>query len=193
MPVFFDILIFDRMKLFGWIPGAKKQDERTAALTAWRKKWMEALETDASAAPLREELDALTQPDLDVEVEIEMLDGLEQLREAPRPVATGALPVVETHHRVIGADRCHFTAPASLPSEEQQANGRLLLTSVRAVFVGGGRTSAAPWHAIHEIVRLERDVVLLRADRSPAAHYRFNTYGDAVLCAFLASRLRRAR
>ena len=181
------------MKLFGWISGVKKQDERTAAIAAWRQKWVEALESDGSPSPLREQLDALTTPDLDVEVEIEMLDGLEQLREAQRTVAAGTLPVVETHHRVIGADRCHFTAPASLPSDQHQANGRLLLTSARAVFVGGGRTSAAPWHAIHEIVRVERDVILLRADRSPAAHYRFNTYGDAVLCAFLAGRLRRAR
>ena len=181
------------MKLFGWLPGAKKQDERTAALTAWRQQWVEALEAESSPAALREQLEALTTPELDVEVEIEMLDGLEQLREAQRTVAAGALPVVETHHRVIGADRCHFTAPASLPSDEHQAHGRLLLTSVRAVFVGGGRTSASPWHAVHEIIRLERDVLLLRADRSPAAHYRFNTYGDAVLCAFLAGRLRRAR
>jgi hypothetical protein len=181
------------MKLFGWIPGSRKQDERTAALSEWRRHWAEALESDGSPVPLREQLAALTGADLDVEVEIEMLDGLEQLREVQRTAASGDLPVVETHHRVIGADRCHFTAPASLPSDEHQAQGRLLLTSVRAVFVGGGRTAAAPWHAVHEIVRLERDVLLLRADRSPAAHYRFNTYGDAVLCAFLAGRLRRAR
>ena len=181
------------MKLFGWIPGAKRQDERSAALAAWRRKWAEALDTESSPAALREQLDALASPEVDVEVEMEMLDGLEQLREAQRTVGAGALPVVETHHRVIGTDRCHFTAPASLPSDEHQAHGRLLLTSVRAVFVGGGRTSASPWHAVHEVARLERDVLLLRADRSPAAHYRFNTYGDAVLCAFLAGRLRRAR
>jgi hypothetical protein len=61
------------------------------------------------------------------------------------------------------------------------------------VFVGGGRTSATPWHAVHDIARIDRDLLLVRADRSPAAHFRFNTYGDAVLCAFLAGRLRRAR
>ena len=181
------------MKLFGWIPGSKRQDDRAVALTAWRQTWTEALNSESSAAPLREQLDALTAPDLDTEVESEMLDALEQLREAQRDAAAGNLPVVETHHRVIGGDRCHFTAPASLPSDEHQANGRLLLTSGRAVFVGGGRTAAAPWHSVHEIVRVERDVLLLRADRSPVAHYRFNTYGDAVLCAFLAGRLRRAR
>ena len=108
------------MKLFGWISGVKKQDGRTAAIAEWRQKWMEALESDGSPSPLREQLDALTTPDLDVEVEIEMLDGLEQLREAQRTVAAGTLPVVETHHRVIGADRCHFTAPASLPSDQHR-------------------------------------------------------------------------
>lgn len=181
------------MKLFGWISGSKKQDERTAALTAWRRTCAAALESGGSAAPLREQLDALSAPDLDIEIELEMLDALEHLREAQQAAASGSLPVVETHHRVIGTERCHFTAPASLPSDEQQAHGRLLLTSGRAVFVGGGRSAAAPWHSVHEIVRVERDVLLLRADRSPAAHYRFNTYGDAVLCAFLAGRLRRAR
>jgi len=181
------------MKLFGWLSGSKKQDHRATALHVWRRTWAEAVDSGGAAAPLREQLDALAAPDLDVEVELEMLDALDQLREAQRAAEAGSLPVVETHHRVIGAERCHFTAPASLPSDEQQANGRLLLTSGRAVFVGGGRTSAAPWHAVDEIVRVERDVLLLRADRSPTAHYRFNTYGDAVLCAFLAGRLRRAR
>ena len=181
------------MKLFGWISGSRKRDERTTALTDWRRTWAQALESDGPVAPLRDQLDALSAPDLDVEIELEMLDAIEHLRQAQHAAAAGPLPVVETHHRVIGIERCHFTAPASLPSDEQQANGRLLLTSGRAVFVGGGRSAAAPWHSVHEIVRVERDVLLLRADRSPAAHYRFNTYTDAVLCAFLAARLRRAR
>ena len=181
------------MNFFGWFSGSSRNDGRRVALAAWRRQWAAAVESAGPEATLREQLEALSAPDVDVEVEMEMLDGLEQLRGAQRAAAGGTLPVVETHHRVIAGDTCHFTAPASLPSDEQQATGRLLLTSGRAVFVGGGRTSAAPWHAIQEIVRVERDVLLLRADRSPAAHYRFNTYGEAVRCAFLAGRLRRAR
>lgn len=181
------------MNLFRWLKGSR--DENSVAVTAWRRSWAEALESPdhGSAAGLREQLDALAAPGVDIEIELEMLDALEQLRDAQRAVVSGPLPVVDTHHRVIGGDTCHFSAPASLPSDEHQAHGRLLLTSVRAVFVGGGRTAATAWHMVHEILRVERDVLFLRPDRSPAAHFRFNTYGDAVLCAFLAGRLRRAR
>jgi hypothetical protein len=179
------------MKLFGWRKGASSGN--SAAVAAWRRSWAAAIDGSTADPPeLRQQLEAL-EPDVDLEVELEMLDALVHLREVQRTAAAGALPVVETHHRVIGADRCHFTAPASLPSGEHQANGRLLLTSARAVFVGGGRTTATPWHAVHEIARVERDVLLVGADHAPAAHFRFNTYGDAVLCVFLAGHLRRAR
>jgi hypothetical protein len=181
------------MKLFGWLRG-KPQDRGSDRVAAWRRKWTEAIDADGQdPGPLREQLGTLAAPGVDLEVELEMLDALDQLRAAQREAAAGPLTVVETHHRVIGRDTCHFTAPASLPSDEHHATGRLLLTSARAVFVGGGRTAATPWHAVHEIARIDRDVLLVRADRSPAAHFRFNTYGDAVLCVFLAGRLKRAR
>ena len=181
------------MKLFGWLR-SKPRDRGGNAVAAWRRKWTEAIEADGQdPGSLREQLETLAAPGVDVEMELEMLDALEQLRAAQREAAAGALPIVETHHRVIGHDTWHFTAPVSLPSDEHQATGRLLLTSARAVFVGAGRTAATPWHAVHEIARIDRDLLLVRADRSPAAHFRFNTYGDAVLCAFLAGRLKRAR
>ena len=181
------------MKMFGWLRG-NPGDRGGDAVAAWRRKWTEAIAADGQdPGPLREQLDTLAAPGVDLELELEMLDGLERLRAAQREAAAGALPIVETHHRVIGRDTCHFTAPASLTSDAHQATGRLLLTSGRAVFVGGGRTAATPWHAVHEIVRIDRDLLLVRADRSPAAHFRFNTYGDALLCAFIAGGLKRAR
>jgi hypothetical protein len=129
----------------------------------------------------------------DVELEREMLDALEQLRTAQADAANGGLPTVETHHRVIGAETCHFSAPASLASDQSQASGRVLLTGSRAVFVGAGRTSSTAWHIVRDVGRAERDVFFLRADRSPAAHFRFNTFGDAVVCTFLAKRLKSER
>lgn len=181
------------MKLFGWFKGADT-DAAGKALAAWRRRWSAALEGgNADLTSLRAELEAITRQGDDIEVELELLDALEQLEGAKRAAEAGALPVVETQHRVISGDTCHYSAPASLPSDQQQANGRLLLTSARAVFVGGGRTTATPWHSVHEIVRHDRDVLFVRADRSPAAHFRFNTYADALLCAFLAGRLKRAR
>jgi len=179
------------MKLLRWF---KKSDKSARhALDEWRSTWTAAIDgTDAKDAELRQQIESLTSAEPDIEVELEMLDALDQLRRVQAIVADGSLPAVETHHRVIGAEHCHFSAPASVPSDQGHAAGRVLLTGVRAVFVGGGRTSATAWHAVHEVVRLERDVLFVRGDRSAAAHFRFNTYADAAVCAFLARRLKRA-
>jgi len=87
----------------------------------------------------------------DVEIEEEMLDGLRRLLEVERDLAAAQLPLVETTHRVVGADRCHFSAPVSVPDDPAQPTGRLLLTSTRAVFAGAARTPALPWHAVRDI------------------------------------------
>lgn len=179
------------MTLFGWFRGNGKQND---ALAGWRAAWAEAVSgSDAGDAELRRRFQAVTQGEPDVELELEMLEGLDQLRAAQQAVGEGRLPSVETHHRVIGGDTCHFSAPASLPSDHGQASGRVLLTPSRAVFVGGGRTSATAWHLVHDLARVERDLLLARVDGSPAAHFRFNTYGDAVVCAFLARHLKGAK
>ena len=179
------------MKLFGWLRGSEK---RRDGVQGWRAAWADAISgPQGSDAELRQQFELLAHEQPDVEVELEMLDALERLRALQPPAAGGALPLVETRHRVIGAEPCHFSAPASLPSDQAHASGRLLLTPSRAVFVGGGRTSATAWHAVHEIVRVERDVLFGRVDRSPAGHFRFNTYADAVLCAYLALRLKKPR
>jgi hypothetical protein len=178
------------MKLFGWL----RKEKRDSALDKWRNDWQAATEQGSEAdASLRERLTALAASEPDVEIELEMLEALDQLRTLQRALSTGTLPIVETQHRVIAAETCHFTAPASMASEQSQSTGRVLLTGTRAVFVGAGRTSVTPWHQVHDAARIERDVVLVRGDRTPAAHFRFNTYGDAVICAFLAKQLRPAK
>lgn len=181
------------MKLFGWL---KRAPTGTAEpLTRWRATWTAALETTdtADVARLTAQLYAEAAAGADVEVEREMLDALAQLRTIQQHSGAGTLPLVETQHRVVGTEACYFAAPASLAADAAHASGRLLMTATRAIFVGSGRTSATPWHSVHEIVRLERDVLLLRADQSPAAHFRFNTYGDAVVAAFLVRHFRNAR
>lgn len=179
--------------MFDWFKRAKKKDNDP--LAAWRAAWMRAIEHDSSVEPhaLREQLDQVAAPGQDVEVELEMVDGLETLRALQRAAAGGSLPVIETHHRVVGTDACHFTAPASLPVDESHASGRVLFTTSRAIFIGGARPASTAWHAVHEVLRSERDLVLVRADHSPAAHFRFNTFGDAVAAAFLARHLRKSR
>jgi hypothetical protein len=179
------------MTPFGWF---KRQNAGPGpAVRRWRDDWVRVLESPgADDERLREALRGLAATEPDIELETEMLDALDALRIAQRQLAGGTLPVVETHHRVIGTDRCHFTAPASLPADQTQPAGRVLLGGSRAIFVGGGRTAATPWHAVREVVRSERDVLFVRGDGTPSAHYRFNTYGDAVVCAFLARQLRSA-
>jgi hypothetical protein len=180
------------MTFFGWFKQTNLGP--SPAVRQWRAEWIRVLEgpgTDDER--LREALRSLAASEADVELETEMLDALDALRAAQRQVADGALPTVETHHRVIGTDRCHFTAPACLPADPAQPAGRVLLGGSRAIFVGGGRTAATAWHSVRDVVRSERDVLFVRGDGTAAAQYRFNTYGDAIVCAFLARQLRSVR
>lgn len=182
------------MKLFGWMKGRQRESENDRR--RWRDAWAQAVEAeDASRRDaLKVELDALPlPPGDDTEIETEMLDALERLGTLRHETAGGTLPAIETHHRVLAGDRCHFTAPASLPDDPAQASGRLLFTPTRSIFVGGGRPHPLPWHTIRDVVRAERDVLFVRADGTPAAHFRFNTFGDAVAAVFLARRLKGAR
>ena len=173
--------------MFGWLRGSKRQAEEP--LSAWRTACAAALEGDRSLPleELRRRLASAAETEADVEVENEMLEALERLQALED---AGTLPVVETQHRVIGGDACHFTAPASLPDDPGQASGRVLLTPARAIFVGSGRSAATAWHAVHQVARLDRDVLLVRADGTAAAQFRFNTFGDAVESAYLARRLK---
>ena len=177
------------MKLFGWF----KDKKQKGAIESWRESWAAAVDgpPDRDTA-LRAQLDGLSSTQPDIEVEREMLDALDALREAQKALANGGPPVIETHHRVIGGEACHFTAPASIAADQAQASGRVLLTRTRAIFVGGGRTSATAWHQVHDVVRLQRDVLFARGE-TPLAHFKFNTYADAIVCAYLATQLKPAR
>src|SRR3982750_1512257 len=147
------------MGLFGWLT-RKSNDDGTRA---WREAGgaaVAALDTDAVdglEAALRQ------QPPLadDVEMEEEMLDAFKQLLAVERDPAGGGLPLIETTHRVVGADRCHFSAPVSMPDDPSQPTGRLLLTSSRAVFAGGSRTPAVAWHGVRHVVREGRDLLFV--------------------------------
>lgn len=181
------------MRLFDWFG---RRDGHDKDRRRWREAWAAAVarEDAAQADPLKAELDALhVKRGEDIEVELEMLDALERIRVLRQQTDAGSLPDVETHHRVVAGERCHFTAPASLPDDPAQASGRLLFSSSRSVFVGGGRPRPLPWHAVREVIHADRDVVFVRADGSAGARFRFNTFADAVEAAFLARRLKGAR
>ena len=178
------------MDLLGWFKtsGASREDRR---LAGWRKEWSAAAAAadTAQVGPLRARLEAFGLAEDDVEIEREMLEALQDLAELTAGVRATGLPVIETGHRVVGADRCHFTAPVSMPDEATQPSGRLLLTSARAIFVGGANGAAVPWHSVGEAVHVDRDLVLVRSGRDKLYRFRCNTFSDALRAAFLAREL----
>lgn len=161
----------------------------TFEIEEWRAAWARAAgdpNTDADTlSHLRARLDQLSNDDL--EVEREMLDGLEQALALTSSIRDRGLPALATGHRVVGTDTCHFVAPASMPDDAAQPSGRLLLTSGRAIFVGGGRGLTVPWHALTRPTQADRDLVLIRLDGSALYRFRCNSYGDA-LCAAITAR-----
>lgn len=153
----------------GWWEAAEAiaDDPRTEALTALR--------TRPGDAPV----------DLDEdERREEMLDGLTQLV----AIADGAaLPVLETQHRVIGTDTCHFAAPATLLLDVGTP-GKLFLTSQRMIFAGG-RVQSWPWHRLRDVVRRGRELNLVVAGGDTLVRLQCNTFGDAMTARYIAQRL----
>jgi hypothetical protein len=177
------------MRLFGWLTRAASR--AGDPLRDWRRDWnaMIACPDRAAHARLQAELTALAAGTDDVEVEQEMLDALDAVVTLTDQLARAGLPFIETSHRVIRGEVCHFTAPVSMPDDPAQPSGRLLLTPARAVFIGGPKGLAIPWHAASEIVRRDRDLVITRADQQALFRFRCNSYSDALSAEFIARRL----
>ena len=176
------------MAFFGWW----SKREADSGTTAWRERWAAAVaRLDGEAlADLEAALKATPPLADDLEIEEEMLDGLRQLLALERNLAAGALPAIETAHRVVGTDRCHFSAPVSIPDDLAQPTGRLLLTSSRAAFAGGTRAPSLPWHGVRDVVQTGRDLLLV-SSRGPDELQRFrcNSYGEAMCAAAIARHL----
>ncbi|MGH9410318.1 MAG: hypothetical protein ACRD1V_12790 [Vicinamibacterales bacterium] len=158
-------------------------------MRTWRRAWAVALERRdlAGLAALEVEADSRGAAGDDVEIEREMLDAAYQVLALEAQLERGALPRVETSHRVVGADACHFTAPVSMPDDAAQPSGRLLLSATRAIFVGGPQLLQIPWAAVREARHVERDIVVARGDQ--LIRFRCNTYGDALSGTAIAQRL----
>jgi len=169
-----------------------RRDHSPAAV--WRERWEKAAQARdaAAAAALRQQLAADASLGTDLEIEYEMADGLDRVIALAAELDAGRVPHLETSHRVVGTDACHFSAPATLPDDHSQASGRVLLTSTRAVFVGGAKLASVPWHAVREAARVHRDLLLIRS-ADDGLRLRFNTYGDALAAALLAAHLKKRR
>ncbi len=173
------------MGIFGWLTG-----KSTATATgAWREAWPSAVASPDAAAVARLDAALHQQPPLadDLEVEEEMLEGLRQLVELQRNLADHRPPIIETTHRVVGSDRCHFSAPVSMPDDPAQPTGRLLLTATRGVFAGGTRVPALPWHGVREVIQTGRDLLFVHSRaETDGQRFRCNSFGEALCGAAIA-------
>ena len=171
-----------------WNVFRRSPADPTALTSHW---WQEA--DRAGLEPDRATIDRLraattpasapASPD-EAENQQEMIDGLDAL--LPLGV-TGALPIVDTQHRVIGADTCHLLVPATLAGEVA-VPGKIFLTSARLVFAGG-RAQAWAWHRVRTVRRAGRSVLVVIAGSETAVHLQCNSYGDALLVTYVANRL----
>ena len=160
---------------------------RNGAVRGWHHRWAAAVSAPDASAVAELEAALRSQPPIarDLELEEEMLDALRQLVELSRELDAARLPIVETTHRVVGNDVCHYNAPVSVPDDPAQPTGRLLLTSRRAAFAGGGRVPSLAWHAVREVVQNGRDVLLV-ATGETIVRFRCNSFPDAVRGAAIA-------
>jgi len=181
------------MGVFDWLRGGRVRADRR--ITEWHREW-----SDAAVAPeasriveLERRLEALSLAEEEVEIEREMLAGLGELVELRDAASYDGLPTIETGHRVVGTDTCHFSVPASRPDDPAQPSGRLILTGRRAIFAGGPQGLTVPWHAITKVMSADRDIILIRADRDTLYRFRCNSYGEALRGTFIAQALSNGR
>jgi hypothetical protein len=168
----------------GWFRSRRRGGK---ALESWRGAWRTAATEPSAAAAdlLRRDLEALALPEDDIEVEREMLAGLDAAAAFVRRLDDG-LPRVQTGHRVVGTDVCHLIVNASLPDDRSQPAGRLIFTDRRAIFAGGPHARTLAWHAVSGAVADGRDLVLIARGAEPV-RFRCNSYEDA-LCGWLLAR-----
>ena len=171
------------MGIFSWLTG-----KNGSAARAWREEWNRAVASPDAAAIVSLEAALRRHPPIadDLELEEEMLEALRQLVDLSRDLREARLPFVDTSHRLVGGDVCHFSAAVSVPDDPAQPTGRLLLTSRRAAFAGGGRVPALAWHAIRHVGQDGRDVLLVHIGGEEGVRFRCNSFTDAVCAAAIA-------
>jgi len=178
--------------VLGWLR-KRRANGGNEKLDEWRRRWHEAAAAPEAAvvASLSADLNDFALPEEEIEIEREMLDGLDQVSRLLAVLAAEGLPVVETGHRVVGTETCHFSAPSSMPDDVAQPSGRLIFTDARVIFAGGARALTLPWRAVADVVQQERDVILMRHGRETTHRFRCNVFADALCAGLLARTLAR--
>jgi hypothetical protein len=179
----------------GWFDWMRRGNGADPRLEQWRKDWAAACLAPSAgqAEGLRDRLGEFGAGDERYEIEQEMLEGLEAVVELSAAVSASGLRPIVTGHRVVGLDRCFFSAPASLPDDPAQPSGTFLLTEARAIFVGGSRALTVPWHSVARCLRQDRDLVLVRTSQADMHRLRCNSFADALRAAFLVGEVTNRR
>jgi hypothetical protein len=120
----------------------------------------------------------------DVELELEMLEGRLAVLALEDRARAGALPWVETQHKAVAGETCHFIAPASVATDTGETGGTLFLTARRLRFVGGGGWSVA-WSALRDVRDADRDLIVTTVT-GRETRFRCNSYADARVACRLA-------
>lgn len=181
------------MSILDLLPGGKARAERRELerrLAQLRAEIEAARHAGGRAAleRLRARPAQLGLSDDDADLEMELLDGLVEVERLKEQEAAGApLPQVETSHRAVAGETCHFAAPASRPDVAGDGGGKLFLTSRRLVYIGT-TPAAVSWAHVAAVHAASRDfVVRARPDRLLA--FRCNSYADALAAAWIATHL----
>src|SRR6478735_7778658 len=103
--------------------GAAHIDSR---LRRWREQWSKAAAAPdhADIAGLARDLDAFEYSEDEIEIEREMLEALIHRQQLASTIRESGLPHVETGHRVVRGEPCHYSEPASMPDDPGQPSGR---------------------------------------------------------------------
>jgi hypothetical protein len=176
------------MELMRWFKRTRPESRRAQE---WRAACVSAADRpdERTLERLRRELETWGSNEEETEIERELLDALRELLDLTKFVADVGLPLLQTGHRVVGNDACHFSVSCSMPDEPGQPSGRLLLTAARAIFVGGPRGTTVPWHAVRDALHADRDLILIRADRDDLYRFRCNSFSDTFRGVFIARHL----
>jgi len=172
-----------------WLLAGRRRPKRDPRLEAFHQEVAAACDAaDGSAVErlLARRADVGLGED-EAAIEIEMLEGLRDFLAFRAEVERDGLPVLDTQHRVLGADRCHFWTPA-FPPDRVEAGGKLFFTATRLVFLGGG-VQSTPWNGVARIAREECDLVMVVPSRDAVFRFRCNAFGEAMRGQYVAERL----
>jgi len=156
--------------------------EIDAAATSGDRVRLEALQDRPAQLGLTDE---------DAALECEHVTGLLAALDLRERLERGDQPeVIQTTHRAVAGESCHFIAPASFPDGLMDRGGKLFLTNQRALYLGQS-TRAAAWSQVTGVRDHERDIILT-VQPLDLLRFRCSSYVDTLRAVELARYLSRS-